>query len=240
MLFALRAGIVLIGADLIRKIIKYKPKDFDDEVDEETDEETDTESVEPETPKKGIKGLISKAKEYYHDNFDSSDETLEEEYNREHPNDNVIAFPTKQVDNTEETNDEPTNDEPTEDATAEEVATDDEEVESKPRLRDRIKKIFTIEDPEDTKEDVNDSEDITTDEPSYDINIEEKQTPSTDINNLNVNIDGVYRLVRYQIIQDFPTNGAYGYKKNLIRQDVLEDNVTEISQAKVKTLRKAS
>src|SRR5574344_2703926 len=192
MLFALRAGIVLIGADLIRKVIKYKPKDFDDEVDdevdEETDEETDTESVEPETHKKGIKGLISKAKEYYHDNFDSSDETLEEEYNREHPNDNVIAFPTKQVDNTEETNDEPTNDEPTEDATAEEVATDDEEVESKPRLRDRIKKIFTIEDPEDTKEDVNDSEDITTDE-------------------------------------------AYGYKKNLIRQDVLEDNVTEISFA---------
>ena len=234
MLFALRAGIVLIGADLIRKIIKYKPKDFDDEVDEETDEETDTESVEPETPKKGIKGLISKAKEYYHDNFDSSDETLEEEYNREHPNDNVIAFPTKQEENTEETTDEPK-----EDDTAEEAVTENNEVESKPRLRDRIKKFFTIEDPEDDKE-VNDVENITTDEPSYDITIEEKeQTPSTDIN-LNVNIDGVYRLVRYQIIQDFPTNGAYGYKKNLIRQDVLEDNVTEISQAKVKTLRKAS
>src|SRR5574344_399169 len=222
MLFALRAGIVLIGADLIRKVIKYKPKDFDDEVDDEVedevDEEKDTEQVESETPKKGIKGLISKAKEYYHDNFDSSDETLEEEYNREHPNDNVIAFPTKQEENTEETTDEPK-----EDDTAEEAVTENNEVESKPRLRDRIKKFFTIEDPEDEKE-VNDVENITTDEPKEDDTAEEVATENNEVESKPRLRD---RIKKFFTIEDSEDDKEVNDVENITTDEPKEDDTAE-------------
>lgn len=36
------------------------------------------------------------------------------------------------------------------------------------------------------------------------------------------NIEGVYRLSHYQIIQDFKSSGCYAYHKNMIKQDHLK------------------